>query len=104
MAEKPSLVNGCCLPKVDGVTHLQIGPRRVTIGMEGLEKVFERLDRMERRPEDASDDELVAMARNFNYIPDRPGVQAEFGRFAPSQRTLRKTSGGQNFVTLLQEV
>lgn len=78
MDGKPFGNGACCLPNADGVTYLQVGPRRVTIGMRGLEQVFEQLFLMGRRPEEASDAELVSMARDFNYIPNRPGAEAEY--------------------------
>jgi len=33
---------------------------------------------MNRRPEEATDAELLGMARRFNYIPDRPGIVADY--------------------------
>ena len=79
MNRKPIANGACCLPNVDSVTYLQVGPRRVAIGMMGLEKIFEQLFLLGRRPEEASDAELVGMARNFNYIPHCPGTEAEYG-------------------------
>ena len=79
MSEKPIANGACCLPNVSGVTYLQVGPRQVTIGMMGLEGIFEQLYLMGRRPEEASDAELVGMARTFNYIPERPSTEADYG-------------------------
>jgi len=76
---KPFANRACCLPNVDGVTYLQVGPRSVTIGMRGLEKIFAQLFLLGRRPDEASDAELVGMARSFNYIPNRSGAEAEYG-------------------------
>jgi hypothetical protein len=33
---------------------------------------------MGRRPEEASDTELVGMSRQFNYIPEKPAIEAEY--------------------------
>ena len=79
MNRKPIANSACCLPNVDSVTYFQVGPRRVAIGMTGLEKIFEQLFLLGRRPEEANNAELVSMARNFNYIPNHPGVEAEYG-------------------------
>jgi len=77
--EKTSAGDGaCCLPDVSGVTYLQVGPRGVTVGMMNLDAVFKQLLAMNRRPEEATDTELLGLARRFNYIPDRPGVEADY--------------------------
>lgn len=68
----------CCLPEAEGITYLRIGARGRLVGMMDLEKVFEQLFLMERRPEEASDEELVGMARRFNYIPARASIEAEY--------------------------
>jgi len=59
----------CCLPSVDGVTYLKVGSRGVTVGMTGLDKLFQQLWSltarplwmMGHRPEQATDDELVGV-------------------------------------------
>jgi hypothetical protein len=77
--DKPAAGNGaCCLPSVDGVTYLQVGPRAVTIGMRNLDAVFKQLLAMDRGPEEIGDAELLGMARRFNYIPHRPGGEADY--------------------------
>ncbi len=77
--DKTSTGDGaCCLPSVDGVTYLQVGPRAVTIGMLNLDAVFKQLLAMDRSPEEASDAELLGMARRFNYIPDRSSLEADY--------------------------
>ncbi len=68
----------CCLPRVEGLTYLEVGSRRATVGMSGLETVFQQLYAMGRRPEEATDAELVGMARQFNYIPNRPTIEADY--------------------------
>lgn len=78
MEKMPPGAGACCLPRVDGITHLQIGPQGYTVGMSGLDKVFQQLRLMGRRPEDASDAELVGMARRFNWIPEKAAVEAEY--------------------------
>lgn len=78
MGKIPFGKDACCLPNLDGVTYLQIGPRGHVVGMMGLEKVFEQLWAMGRRPEEASDAELVGMARQFNYVPNRESVETDY--------------------------
>lgn len=68
----------CCLPAVDGLTYLKIGARQITVGIQGLDTVFQQLYAMGRRPEEASDEELIAMARRHNYIRSNPEVEADY--------------------------
>jgi hypothetical protein len=79
MGNAPANRGACCLPNVDGVTYLKIGAREITVGMMGLDRVFEQLFVLERNPEETSDAELVGMARRFNYISDRPQIEADYG-------------------------
>lgn len=58
----------CFLPNVDGVTYLKVGSHGVTVGMTGLDKLFQQLWMMGNRPEQAIDNEQVGMARQFNHI------------------------------------
>ena len=77
--DKTSSSDGaCCPPSVDGVTYLKVGPRGMTIGMMNLDAVFKQLFALGRRPDEATDAELLGMARRFNYIPDRPNVAADY--------------------------
>jgi len=46
--------------------------------MSNLDTVFQQLFALRRRPEDTSDDELVGMARKYNYIPRQPAIEAEY--------------------------
>ena len=78
MDKTPSGDGACCLPNREGLTYLRVGPRGVTIGMLNLAAVFEQLFALGRRPEEATDAELLGMARRFNYIPDRPNVAADY--------------------------
>ena len=50
----------------------------VTVGVMGLDKVFQQLLMMERRLEEVTDTELAGMARQFNYILDRETVKADY--------------------------
>lgn len=80
MNKKPIIDDACCLPSLDGVTYLQIGPRHITVGMMGLDNVFEQLFLLKRTPAETSDEELVGMVRRCkNYIPDQPSTEAEYG-------------------------
>jgi hypothetical protein len=78
MNRMPPGSGSCCLPSVDGITYLRVGPKGDPIGMQRLGIVFKQLLSMERRPEDASDEELVGMARKFNYIPYNSAIEAEY--------------------------
>lgn len=74
----PSDSGACCLPNVDGITYIKIGPQGHTVGMKGLDTIFQQLFAMGRRPEDASDAELVEMARKFNWIADKAAIEADY--------------------------
>jgi hypothetical protein len=78
MDKTPSGDGACCLPNGEGLTYLKVGPRGVTVGMMNLDAGFKQLLAMGRRPEEATDAELLGMARRFNYIPDRSGVEADY--------------------------
>jgi len=78
MSEMPPGSGACCLPNVEGITHLKIGARGAVVGVMGLEVVFGQLRAMGRRPDEVTDAELVGMARKFNYIPNRAAVEADY--------------------------
>jgi hypothetical protein len=60
------------------LTYLKVSAWGVTVGVMGLDTVFQQLLMMGRRPEETTDTELVGMARKFNYIPDRETVEADY--------------------------
>lgn len=68
----------CCWPRADGVTYLAIGDRQITVGMSGLDLVFEQLFLLEKTPENVTDEELVELARNYNYIPDKGSIMTVY--------------------------
>lgn len=79
MANNPPPGTGaCCLPGAQGLTYLKIGPRENLTGMQNLEVVFQQLYSLGRQPQDASDGELVGMARKFNYITRKPEIEADY--------------------------
>jgi hypothetical protein len=78
MGKAPADSGSCCLPNLEGVTYLKIGSRGITVGMMGLDRVFEQLVALNRNPEQALDAELVGTARRFNYISDRPQIEADY--------------------------
>lgn len=78
MGKIPMNSGACCLPDVNGVTYILVGPQRHPVGMRGLETIFEQLYLMGRRPEDAADEELVEMARMYNWIARKPPIEADY--------------------------
>jgi hypothetical protein len=78
MFPQPSGSGECCLPGAEGVTYLKVGETGVPVGMVGLDKVFQQLILLGRQPEDATDAELVGMARKFNYIPSRAEIETNY--------------------------
>jgi len=60
------------------VTQIDLFGDGRTVGLIGLQTVFEQLMLMGRRPEDVAAGELVAMVKaQKNYIPDR--TRAAYG-------------------------
>lgn len=78
MDRMPPGSGACCLPKANGINYLKLGSDGITVGVSGLDKVFQQLFAMGRRPEDATDAELVGMARKFNWIPDQASIEADY--------------------------
>jgi hypothetical protein len=78
MERMPPGSGACCLPSTDGITYITIGLPGYPVGMTGLDEIFRQLFLMGRRPEEASDTELVGMSRQFNYIPEKPAIEAEY--------------------------
>jgi hypothetical protein len=78
MDKTPSGDGACCLPNGEGLTYLKVGLRGVTIGMMNLEAAFQQLVTMGRCPEEVTDTELLGMPRRFNYIPNRPNIEADY--------------------------
>lgn len=78
MDNKPSRSDACCLPNADGITYLQVGAQGRTVGMRGLDTVFQQLLAMDRIPEEATDAELLGMARQSNYIPRREETEVDY--------------------------
>ena len=76
MNRPPPGSGACCLPNADGITYLKVGGD--PIGMRGLLTIFQQLLAMERRPEEASDEELVGMARRFNWITYKESVEVQY--------------------------
>lgn len=78
MSNIPANSGACCLPDVDGVTYIKVGPQGHPVGMRGLETIFQQLYLMGRRPQDAADEELVGMARMYNWIAHKASVEADY--------------------------
>ncbi len=69
---------GCCPQRVEDVTHLKIGERGIVVGMMGLGVVFRQLYEFGHHPDEVTDEELVKLARQFNYIRRDPAVEADY--------------------------
>lgn len=68
----------CCLPAAEGLTYLRIGSRQVTVGLFGLETIFEQLYLMGRTPDATTDEEFLGMVRKRNYISRNPGTESNY--------------------------
>ena len=78
MEKMPADRGACCLPNMDGVTYLKIGSPGITVGLMGLATVFKQLFVLGCSPEENSYAELLGMARRFNYISNRPEIEADY--------------------------
>jgi hypothetical protein len=78
MNKPPISSRGCCLPNNKGLSYLNIGSERHVVGMMNLDIVFQKLLALGRQPDAATDEELVSLARKFNYISSTPSVQADY--------------------------
>jgi len=79
MEKMPPGSGACCLPNVGGITYINIGTQGLAVGIRGLDTIFQQLYTMGRRPEQATDTELIVMAQKFNYIPNREAAEADYG-------------------------
>jgi len=79
MSDRPMMTGACCPKSDDSVTQLRLSDGGHTVGMMGLGAVFEQLWAMGRRPDEATDEELVGMARaQKNYITSKLDVEARY--------------------------
>jgi len=69
---------GCCPQRAEDVTHLKIGEHGIVVGMMGLGVVFQQLYALGHHPDEVIDEELVGMARQFNYIRHDPVVETDY--------------------------
>lgn len=74
----PINTGACCPPAVDGVTYIKVGPKNNVTGMLNLDSIFQQLYQAYRQPQQTPDEELVTMARKFNYIPRKPEIEADY--------------------------
>ena len=76
MSSQPVVTGACCPKSDDSVTQLRLREGHA-VGMMGLNAVFEQLWAMGRKPEEATDAELLGMVRaQKNYITSKPDIEA----------------------------
>ncbi len=76
MSSGPRLTGACCPKGDDNVTQLRLRDG-LTVGIMGLTTAFEQLLAMGRSPDEATDEELLGMARaRKNYIPSKASIEA----------------------------
>jgi hypothetical protein len=78
MNKTPPGASACCLPAADGLTYIKVSPKNHVAGMQNLDVVFQQLYLLKRQPLEASDEELVGMARKSNYIPYKAEIEADY--------------------------
>ena len=79
MTTGPIMNGGCCPKSDDSVTQVRLDESRHTVGIRGLETVFEQLLAMGCAPTSVTDAELLTMVRAArNYIPSRQEVEARY--------------------------
>lgn len=76
MSSQPMMTGACCPKGDDSVTQLSLREGR-SVGIMGLNAVLEQLLAMGRKPDEATDDELLGMVRaQRNYINPKPEIEA----------------------------
>ena len=76
MNSQPVVTGACCPKSDDSVTQLCLREGH-SVGIMGLNRVFEQLLAMGRKPEEVTDAELLGMARvQKNYITSKPDIEA----------------------------
>jgi hypothetical protein len=76
MSSQPMMTGACCPKSDDSVTQLRLREGR-SVGIMGLNATFEQLWALGRKPEEATDAELLGMVRaQRNYITPKPDIEA----------------------------
>ncbi len=76
MSSQPRITGACCPKSDDSVTQLFLREGH-SVGILGLSAAFEQLWLLDRKPEEATDIELLDMVRaQRNYITPKPDVEA----------------------------
>ncbi len=79
MSERPMMTGACCAKSDDSVTQLRLSDDGHTVGIMGLGAVFAQLWALGRKPDEATDEELVGMVRaQKNYIMSKAEVEAKY--------------------------
>jgi len=84
---------GCCGGGDAEVTQVAIDDRGFTVGIVGLNPVFEQLYTMGRKSEAEVRDELLAMVKTRNYVPPsaeeryKTALLREYAAFCASKET-----------------
>lgn len=60
---------GCCGGGGSEITRITLGEKGYTVGIVALERIFEQMYVMGRRPTTDLGDELLAMVKTRNYVP-----------------------------------
>jgi hypothetical protein len=66
---------GCCSGPPPKIAYIRV--RGSSVGMTGLEEIFEQLHRAGRSDDDPLEQELVEHARVYNFIA--PGSESDYG-------------------------
>lgn len=78
MSDQPLKGGACCPGRISGVTQVQLGGGH-TVGLVGLDTVFERLFAVGKTPDEITDAEWVRMVRSArNYIPFKSAIEAKY--------------------------
>lgn len=78
MTNKPTKTLPCCLPDSQEITYLMIGPRKATIGIRNLDRIFKQLKDAAVEPENVNGNELIDLVRKYNYIPRKESIEADY--------------------------
>jgi len=79
MKNKPVMTGACCPQNSEDVTQLSLGARGGTVGIRGLDTVFEQLLALGWTPVRVTDSEFVGRVRaERNYIPSTKDVEKTY--------------------------
>lgn len=85
--------SACCCGEQEPIVQIGIGDE--SIGLVGLNRIFEQLHALGRPPDESAEDELLKMVAARNYVPPkaeneyRVALVREYARYCSNLRATR---------------